>query len=411
MAGFFPIAFKYYWCHGVDVNTSTARLGFANAGASLVVALMAPVVGAVADRAAAHKRFLVFFAYWGVLSTACLFAIGEGQWAWAMAAYGMGIIGFSGSNIFYDALLVKVAGEERIDYVSGFGYALGYLGGGLLFLLSVLMTLAPRRFGLTDAPEAMRLSFLLVAAWWGIFTLFTAFWVREGPARESGGKGAVSGGFRQLVETFHKARRLRPVLLFLLAYWFYIDGVNTIVRMAVDYGLSLGFSQQDLILALLLVQFIGFPAAIGFGKLALRWAVRSCIFLAIGCYALIVVWATFMTSRMEFYLLAVAVGLVQGGIQALSRSYYARLIPQDQAGEFYGFYNMMGRFAAIVGPALMGLVALAVRRALMPPAPTLEELTRIGQTASRLSIASLLVLFLIGAVLFHFVEKPEGSAA
>jgi UMF1 family MFS transporter len=364
-------------------------------------------VGAVADRGSARKRFLLVFAYWGVLSTACLFVIARGQWQWAMLAYAMGIVGFSGSNIFYDALLINVAGRDSVDYVSGLGYALGYLGGGLLLLFSVVMTVMPQRFGLMDATHAMRISFLMVALWWAGFTLFIAFWVTEQRLERTTGKEAISGGFRQLIATFHKARRLKPIFLFLLAYWFYIDGVNTVVRMAVDYGLSLGFSQQDLILALLLVQFIGFPSAIGFGKLAGWWDVRKCIFLAIGCYAFIVLWATFMTSKGEFYFLAIVVGLVQGGIQALSRSYYSRLIPRDQAGEYYGFYNMMGRFAAIVGPALMGMVTLGARHLLMPPSPTAEQLTQVGQTAARWSIASLLFLFLFGAILFYRANKSE----
>jgi UMF1 family MFS transporter len=407
MAGFFPIVFKQYWSHAVDVNTSTARLGFANSGASLVVALIAPLVGAVADRGSARKRFLVGFAYLGVLATACLFVIEEGQWEWAMLAYAIGIIGFSGSNIFYDALLINVADRDNIDYVSGVGYALGYLGGGLLLLVSVVMTVMPERFGLTDASHAMRISFLLVALWWGGFSLFILFWVTEERLERPAAGRAVSGGFRQLVETFRKARQLKPAFLFLIAYWLYIDGVNTIIRMAVDYGLSLGFSRQDLILALLLVQFIGFPSAIGFGKLAAWWEVRKCIFLAIGCYVLIVFWATFMTSKMEFYGLAAAVGLVQGGIQALSRSYYSRLIPGDQAGEYYGFYNMMGRFAAIFGPALMGGVTLVARWILMPPSPTVAEMSHVGQTAARISIASLLILFLAGALLLYFARTEE----
>ena len=407
MAGFFPIVFKHYWSYEAHVNTSTARLGLVNSGASLIVALIAPLVGAIADRGSSRKRFLVFFAYVGVLATACLFVIGKGQWQWAMLAYAIGIIGFSGSNVFYDALLTNVADRKNIDYVSGLGYALGYLGGGLLLLISVVMTLVPQRFGLADASQAIRISFLLVALWWGGFSLFIAFWVTEGRLQRPAAGQAIAGGFRQLVDTFHKIRRLKPVFLFLIAYWLYIDGVNTIVRMAVDYGLSLGFSQQDLILALLLVQFVGFPAALGFGKLAAWWETRKCIFLGIGCYCLIVLWATFMTSKIEFYFLAAAVGLVQGGIQALSRSYYSRLIPADQAGEYYGFYNMMGRFAAIFGPILMGGVALVTRWFLTPPSPTPEELDGIGQTAARWGIASLLLLFLVGALFLYFVRTSE----
>ena len=409
MAGFFPVFFKQYWSHGADVNLSTAQLGFGNSIAGLVMALLAPVLGAMADIASAKKRFLIFFAYLGALSTAALYLIGQGRWASAILCYALGVIGFSGANVFYDALLPSVAPPERVDTVSSLGYALGYLGGGLLFLLNVAMTLTPHTFGLPDASSAVRTSFVSVAVWWGGFTVFTIVWVPEQTARpvSLGAGNALSEGFRQVAATFRKIRRYRPVFVFLLAYWCYIDGVDTIIRMAVDYGLSLGFASTDLIAALLVVQFVGFPAALVFGRLGRAWGARKAIFLGIGIYMGVTVWGATMTNRLEFYVMAVLIGLVQGGIQALSRSYYSRLIPADQPAEFFGFYNMLGKFASIVGPALMGGVGLAVRRALMPAAPTAEELARIGQMASRWSIASILILFLVGAVLLYLVEDPQ----
>ena len=218
----------------------------------------------------------------------------------------------------------------------------------------------------------------------------------------------VIAGFKQFATTFKKIRHLKVVFLFLVAYWFYIDGVDTIIRMAVDYGLSLGFQSNDLILALLIVQFVGFPAALIFGKLGEKWGVRKSIYLAIAIYMCVTVWGTMMTQKMEFYILAIVIGLVQGGIQALSRSYYSRLIPKDKAAEFYGFYNMLGKFAVIFGPALMGIVGLIVRRMLMPPSPTEEQLIEIGQLASRWGIGSILILFILGAVLFYFVDEEKG---
>jgi UMF1 family MFS transporter len=258
MAGFFPIFFKQFWSYGADVNLSTAKLGFGNSIASLLVALMAPILGAIADQGSVKKRFLLFFAYLGALMTAALFFVPKGHWAPAITFYAVGIIGFSGANIFYDALLPTVAKEEDIDFVSGFGFSLGYLGGGLLFLLNVLMTLMPEKFGLTDPAVAVRTAFLSVAIWWGFFTLFTLWWVPESRHSSSirKGRGMVREGLRQLRGTFHKVRHLKVVFLFLVAYWFYIDGVDTIIRMAVDYGLSLGFASNDLIVALLITQFI-----------------------------------------------------------------------------------------------------------------------------------------------------------
>lgn len=389
---------------------STAQLGFGNSIASVVVALMAPVLGAIADKGAVRKRFLIFFAYWGVLMTASLFFVQKGQWAWAIFIYAMGIIGFSGANVFYDALLPSLAGDDTIDYISGLGFSLGYLGGGLLFLINVLMTLMPQRFGLVDATQAVRMSFVMVAVWWGIFTIFTILWVPEDPRKGAPRVTVIKEGFAQLFQTFKKVRHIKTIFLFLVAYWCYIDGVDTVVRMAVDYGLSLGFDSNDLILALLMVQFIGFPAALGFGKLGQRWDARKAILLAIGVYMFVTIWAMMMTQKHEFYLLAGVIGLVQGGIQALSRSYYSRIIPKAQAAEFFGFYNMLGKFAAIFGPALMGGVGLLARRILMPPTPTPEQITQIGQLSSRLSIASLLILFILGAVFLYRIDEDKAKA-
>ncbi|MEW6672009.1 MAG: MFS transporter [Thermodesulfobacteriota bacterium] len=411
MAGFFPIFFKQFWSSGADINVSTARLGFANSCAGLLVALAAPVLGAMADKGAVKKKFLVFFAYLGVLMTAALFFVQKGQWAWAVFIYAMGSIGFSGANIFYDSLLPAVAGEDRIDYVSSLGYSLGYLGGGILFLLNVLMTMWPRKFGFADAGAAVQFSFLSVALWWGLFTIFTIMWLPEKTARpvSLAPKQIVWEGFRQFARTFKKIRHLKTIFLFLLAYWFYIDGVDTIIRMAVDYGLSIGFDANHLILALLLVQFVGFPAALLFGKLGQRWGARRAIFLAIGMYMFITLWGTMMRSPREFYILAVVIGLVQGGIQALSRSYYSRLIPHDKAAEFFGFYNMLGKFATIIGPALIGIGGLAAKRLLMPPSPTVAQMQQVGEAATRWGMASVLILFLAGGVLLYFVDEGKGK--
>jgi UMF1 family MFS transporter len=412
MAGFFPLFFKKYWSLGTDVNVSTALLGFGNSLAGLLVALMVPILGAIADRGSAKKKFMIFFAYLGALMSTCLFWVQQGDWALAILVYVLGVVGFSGSIAFNDSLLPHIAREEEIDYVSGLGYAMGYLGGGLLFLVNVLMVLKPQLFGLADSGEAVKYSFLSVGLWWGGFTVFAIAWVKEKKASfpDGGGGSAVTQGFRQFIGTFKKARHLKTAFLFLLAYWFYIDGVDTIIRMAVDYGMSIGFEANDLIMALLLVQFIGFPAALLFGKLGQRWGVRNGIYLAIGVYAFITVWGVMMTRKWEFYALAIFIGCVQGGIQALSRSYYSRLIPKEQSAEFYGFYNMLGKFAVIFGPALMGVVGLSTKSIMMPASPTPEQIAAVGQLASRCSIASILILFLIGAVLLYFVDEDKGRA-
>lgn len=392
MAGFFPIFFKEYWAAGTTATQSTFYLGVANSLASLLIVLLAPLLGAIADQWSARKRFLLFFAFLGISMTALLPLVAKGEWLWAVLFYVMATIGFSGSISFYDSLIVFITSPSRFDVVSAMGYAFGYLGGGILFALNVWMTLQPEQFGLADAAEAVRLSFFTVALWWFLFTLPLAFFVREPDGNGGSALLAVQRGLRQLLETFHEIRQLRTVFLFLLAYWCYIDGVDTIVRMAVDYGLSLGFDSNSLITALLITQFIGFPSAIAFGHLGKRLGAKNGIYLAIAVYALIVVGAAQMESQQEFYALAVAIGLVQGGIQSLSRSFYARLIPHDKSAEFFGFYNMLGKFAAVLGPVMVGWVGVV-------------------SGSPRLGILTLLLLFLAGALLLRSVrdERPDGS--
>lgn len=407
MAGFFPIYFKQFWSAGADASLTTARLGLTNSAASLIVALMAPVLGAIADRGGARKKFLLTFAYLGVAATAGLFWIGKGQWQWAALIYAIGIVGFSGGNAFYDALLPAVADESSVDRVSSLGFGLGYLGGGLLFLVNVAMVLRPAFFGLADDGSAVRWAFMTVAVWWGGFSLFTLFWVPEKTVATASIRRVMADGWRSFKTTVGKLSRYRAVWMFLIAYWLYIDGVDTIVRMAVDYGLSLGFEHSGLISALLLVQFVAFPATLLFGRLGERWGVRRCIYLAICIYLFITVWGVCMDSRREFFVLAALIGCVQGGIQALSRSYYTRLIPSGQEAEFFGFYNMLGKFAAILGPALMGGVALLVRRMLLPAAPSAAQAADVAQLAARWSLGSVALLFIAGAVVLYWVPPVE----
>jgi len=393
LAGFFPLFFKQYWSVGADATHSTLRLGLANSVASAIVVLLAPALGAIADRGASKKRFLLTFTGLGVLATGGLYLVGEGRWAGAAALFVAGTVGFSGANVFYDALLVSVADEDRVDFVSALGFSLGYLGGGLLFALNVGMVLAPGLFGIADAAQAVRVSFLTVAVWWALFTVPLVLWVEEPRAGErEPWRRAVPDGFRQLAATFREVRRLRVVFLFLLGYWLYIDGVDTIVRMAVDYGMSLGLDSNSLILALLVTQFVGFPSAIAFGKLGQRLGPKVGIFLALAVYVGVTVWGYFLDSEAEFFGMAVTIGLVQGGVQALSRSYYTRLIPAGKSGEFFGFYNMLGKFAAVVGPALMGWVAVLT-----------------GEP--RNAIFAVTALLVAGGACLYFVDEEKGRRA
>jgi UMF1 family MFS transporter len=397
IAGFFPVFFKEFWSAGVDTTTSTARLGLANSISSIFIALSAPLLGAIADKGTAKKKFLFFFAAMGVVMTWCLYLVSEGNWVVAVALYVFASIGFSGGNVFYDSLITAVSTRDRMDFVSALGYSLGYLGGGLLFALGVWMTLRPEAFGFSGSTEAVRFSFILVGAWWAVFSIPVFIFVKEPvSAGRSRGRSLVLAGLAQLRLTFREIRHLRMVFLFLAAYWLYIDGVDTVVRMAVDYGLSIGLERNDLITALLITQFVGFPCAIAFGYLGGRIGAKRAIYIAIGVYLFVTVWAAFMQHRNEFYLLAGVVGLVQGGIQALSRSYYAKIIPPDKSAEFFGFYNMLGKFAAVIGPVLIGSVGVLAR-----------NLGYASDIASRVSITSVSILFLAGAVLFYFVDEDK----
>ncbi len=389
MAGFFPAFLKNYWAADLPRTTSTFQLGFVNSAASLVIVVAAPVLGAIADRGGSRKKFLVFFTYMGVLAAAGLYFVSSGQWLAALVLYGLGVIGFSGGNVFYDSLLLGVAPKGKLDAVSGLGYAMGYLGGFILFVVNILMYQYPATFGLDGPSHAIRVAFVMVAVWWAVFALPVIFLVEEpvSPKRVAG-FAAVSSGLRQLRQTFREIRKLRMVFLFLLGYWLYIDGVDTIVRMAVDYGMSIGFQQGDLLTALLLTQVIGFPAALAFGLIGEKLGPKTGIFICIGVYFFVTIWAYFIDTVGQFYGIACAVGLVQGGIQALSRSYYGRLIPPSQTAEFYGFYNMLGKFAAVVGPSMMGTVGLLT-----------------GDP--RLSILSLIVLFAGGGAILYFVDEEQ----
>ena len=389
MAGFFPLFFKSYFSAETDVITSTAHLGIANSVSSMIVVLLAPFLGAIADVGGLKKRFLFLFTYLGILMSGSLALVESGNWELAAFVYVLGNIGFMGSNIFNDSLLTTVAKEKSFDFVSGLGFSLGYLGGGILFALNVFMVHKPEFFGLADMSEAVKVSFVSVAIWWALFSLPLLLFVKEErPLQKRKISETVIAGYQQLLNTFKKIRHLKGLLLFLAAYWLYIDGVDTIIRMAVDYAMAIGFDPNSLILALLLVQFIGFPATLLFAKLAQKYDTKKALFVAIGTYILITLWASMMQEEYEFYILAAMIGMVQGGIQALSRSYYARMIPHEQAAEFFGFFNFLGRFATIFGPLLIGFVA-------------------VSTDSSRLGIASVIIFFVAGGILLYMVDEEK----
>jgi len=391
MAGFFPVFFKEYWSTTDSVTLSTWYLGLANSLASIIVAALAPFLGAIADRASAKKKFLMLFAFLGIIGTGSLWMVKQGQWQLAVIFYIIASIGHMSGNIFYDSLLPSIASKEKIDYTSSLGFALGYIGGGLLFLLNVLMYLNPSMFGIIDAATAIRLSFISVAIWWFIFSIPIMVFVKE-PENYSplSISNSISAGWHQLLKTVKEISHLKVVATFLVAYWLYIDGVDTIIRMAVDYGTSIGFTTSSLITALLLVQFVAFPATLGFNWYASKIGIKKAIYTAIIGYSTITLFAALVKEEWHFYILAILIACFQGGIQSLSRSMYARIIPIKNAAQFYGFYNMLGKFASIIGPPLMGYVGLVTGN-------------------PRLGILSIIILFISGGFILRKVDLDEGE--
>ena len=390
MAGFFPVFFKEYWSTGVDSTLTTARLGTAISVGSLIIALLSPTLGALADQRGYKKIFCFIFMLMGLFACANLSFIPQGDWLWAICAYTVAMMGFNASSVFYDALLPSVANDEQRDYASSLGYSLGYLGGGVLFTINILMFLKPELFAIPDQATAVKISFFTVALWWGFFSipLFKNVPEPEAPRSQDNLLIATHKSVLQLWETLQKLLHEKNTLLFLAAFWLYIDGVYTVMTMAVDFGISLGFKSSDLISALLIVQFIGFPFALLFSKLADRWGCRVPILICICIYAITVIGATQMQNSTHFYILAAIFGMAQGGVQALSRSMYSRMVPPQASGEYFGLFNLVGKFASIIGPSLVGWGAYLTGDA-------------------RKGMLGLLILFIVGGSLLFLVKETH----
>ena len=399
MAGFFPIFFAQYWSDPENLSISTFYLGLGNSVASIIVVLLAPILGAIADRGTYKKRFLVFFAFLGVLMTAGLALISQGMWQIALLTYVIATVGFSGANTFYDSLLPAVSNKDNVDYVSGLGYALGYIGGGILIVINFLMITYPSFFGFADSVEGIKWSFISVALWWAIFSIPILLFVKEPKYHKTEtALQTIKSGFKQLKNTFNEIRHLKVVFTFLIAYWLYIDGVDTTVRMAADFGITLGFDSTTIMGALVLVQFIAFFATLFYVKFAEKIGIKNAIYFAIAAYMVIILSGYFVTEAWHFYIIAGMIGCFQGGIQTLSRSLYARIIPENKSAQFFGFFNMWGKFAAVIGPLLMGSVTLILSN-------TIDDQV----LSARIGLQSIMILFILGALVFSKVNISEGE--
>jgi UMF1 family MFS transporter len=389
MAGFFPVFLKAYWGAGTDPQTTTAQLGLAIGFSSMIMALASPFLGVLSDLRGLKKKLLFIFMVMGALSSVALAFLGQGEWAWALIIYSVAMIGFNASSVFYDSLLPSLAQGHRMDYASSLGYAMGYLGGGLLFLINVIWYLKPELFGFSGGVQAVQASFVSVGIWWFLFTLPLMKNVPEPKFVASTAKGFWNSSLESiqtLQRTLLHILKDKNIAIFLLAYWFFIDGVYTVMTMAVDFGMAIGLESSHLIGALLVTQFVGFPCAYFFGTLTKRWGCRKPILFCLGVYMLTLVFGANMSQSWHFYVLAGLVGSVQGGVQSLSRSLFGKMVPVEKSGEYFAFFNLMGRFAAILGPMLVSLTVLTTG-------------------SSRWGLVSIMVLFVLGGGLLLKVRE------
>ena len=402
MVAVFPIYFVKVAGAGVPESGATQRLAAVNSVALIIVALLSPVLGAVSDYRGSKKPLLALFMLIGVASITGMFFIERGDLDLASALFAVSLVGVAGSIVFYEALLPHIAQRHEIDRVSTAGYALGYLGGGVLLALNLAWIQRPDWFGLPSGPGLtpsaatlpVRLAFLSVAVWWVLFSLPLFRRVPEPAATiepdERPGANPVVTAFTRLRETFRELRNYRPAFLMLLAFLIYNDGIQTIIKMATAYGTELGIGQNALLAAILLVQFVGIPCSFLFGMLAGRIGAKRAIFLGLLAYTVISVLGYFMKTAAHFFVLAGLVGMVQGGTQALSRSLFASMIPQHKSGEFFGFFSVFEKFAGIFGPLIFaGTIA--------------------ATGSSRNAILSVILFFAVGAWLLARVDVADGQ--
>ncbi len=401
MAAVLPSFYSSVAGVNLDKTIASSYWGYTNTIAMLIIAFSAPILGAIADHLGRKKIFLCWFACTGILATALMVLISKGDWLLASTLYIFGRIGFAGANIFYDSFLPHIVDKDRIDRVSALGYAYGYLGGGLLLTINLLMIMKPGLFGIFSPECGVRLSFITVAVWWALFSLPLLYNVPEPILKGQGARVKNQGslkenpimtGFNRLRSTFREIRQYRELVKFLLAYWLYNDGIGTIIIMAVIFGAEIGIGQTHLIGAILLVQFVGIPFSLIFGRLAERIGTKNSILIALFIYGLITVLGFFMTKAIHFWVLAFMIATVQGGAQALSRSMYSSMLPKEKSAEFFGFYDVSSKFAGIIGPTVFGIVG---------------QITG----SSRYGILALILFFAAGGLLLMTVKQEKAFSS
>ena len=391
LATILPIFYKDVAASNLPANLATSYWGYTQTGAMIVIAFLSPILGAIADHSHSKKFFLRIFAYLGIIGTGLLFFINEGEYILASLFFIIANIGFSGGNVFYDGFLPDITDNKKIDYVSSLGYSAGYLGGGILLAINLLMISKPSIFGIANTLMATKLAFLTVSIWWFLFSIPTFKNLPDPEMRTEilHIKKYASIGFGRVKNTLKHIRRYRELWKFLIAFWLYNDGIGTIIRMATIYGREVGIGQTDLIGALLLTQFVGIPFALLFGKVGEKIGAKKGIYIALVIYTIITINGYFLDTALDFWILAGMVGLVQGGAQALSRSLYGSMVPKNKSAEFYGFYGISSKFAAIVGPTVFAYMG---------------QITG----SSRYGIISVAAFFILGMLVLAQVDVEKG---
>ena len=387
LAAFFPIFYNQYWSSNIDSTLSAQYLSWTLVISNLTLLFTAPLIGAITDISKSTKKLFISMVMISIIGTGLLYTLEAGLWLYALIFFGIANYFFSASNVIYDKILVQIASQSLFSKISGYGYAWGYFGGGFLFLINACMSLYPELFGLSSQAEAIRWSFITVSIWWFIFLIPLAVTYKE-PSAKVVENQVIRNSFKNLINTFISISQYRNAFIFLIAFFLFIDGVHTVVALAATFALNLGLDSSSVIIALLMVQFIAFPSTLMWAYVGEKYSDKFVINFSILIYILIIIYTLFLSNAMEFYILAAMVGFVQGGIQGSSRGLFAKLIPHDKAGEFFGLFNTFGKAGAFMGPALVGLFLALFENV-------------------RISLLPILVLFVLGLIVLYFVKTDE----
>ena len=386
LAAFFPIFYNQYWASELDSASSAEYLSWTLVISNLTLLFTAPLIGAITDISKSTKLMFVSMVSISIVCVGLLFFLQVGSWMYSLVFFGIANYFFSASNVLYDKILVQITSPDLFSKISGYGYAWGYFGGGLLFLVNALMSLYPEMFGLESQADAIRWSFITVSVWWTIFLLPLSITYKERVVNTS--EKVIKDSFNNFIDTLKSVSKYKNAFIFLIAFFLYIDGVHTVIALASTFALNLGLDTSSIIIALILVQFVAFPSTLMWSLVAEKYGDKIVINITIIIYIILILYSLNLSNGFEFYTLAGLIGFIQGGIQGSSRSLFAKLIPSDKAGAFFGLFNTFGKAAAFIGPALIGLFLVIFKD-------------------TSLMLLPLLVLFVLGIIVLYFVKTDE----